>query len=431
MLNFFQNFRNFYNFNIFLKIFFYVFPLMMLKQSGYITAYVTFLTIISFFYLYKNNFKIIFYFSDYLIFLFFILSIFSTLINIEKSGHDLLIKSILDIRFAFLFLIIRNLFNYKILNFKTLLIITCICTVFLCIDIFIQHIYGKDLFGFEPWHGRYAGIFNDEAIAGSYIQKFSFISIPLLLLLNISNFKKILLIVIVINILGLGILMSTDRVPFFIYLFQLIILIIISNRFRFIYLISIIFLFILSLLIFKNNSVIKKRYALFDSSLNSSQKISTDNVSEIAGIVKGKYKQIFTDKILKDDYFKIFYTGYVVWEKNPIFGTGIKSFNRSCSELLKSNKEILCAPHGHNLYLEILVNMGIVGFFFFLIFIFSLSISIKKNFSNNSSIYSFLLIILIAELWPFRSYGSIFQTVNGSMFWYLLALISCNLCPKK
>jgi hypothetical protein len=140
MLNFFQNFRNFYNFNIFLKIFFYVFPLMMLKQSGYITAYVTFLTIISFFYLYKNNFKIIFYFSDYLIFLFFILSIFSTLINIEKSGHYLLIKSILDIRFAFLFLIIRNLFNYKILNFKTLLIITCICTVFLCIDIFIQHI---------------------------------------------------------------------------------------------------------------------------------------------------------------------------------------------------------------------------------------------------------------------------------------------------
>jgi hypothetical protein len=167
---------------------------MMLKQSGYITAYVTFLTIISFFYLYKNNFKIIFYFSDYLIFLFFILSIFSTLINIEKSGHYLLIKSILDIRFAFFFLIIRNLFNYKILNFKTLLIITCICTVFLCIDIFIQHIYGKDLFGFEPWHGRYAGIFNDEAIAGSYIQKFSFISIPLVLLLNISNFKKIPLI---------------------------------------------------------------------------------------------------------------------------------------------------------------------------------------------------------------------------------------------
>jgi len=41
------------------------------------------------------------------------------------------------------------------------------------------------------------------------------------------------------------------------------------------------------------------------------------------------------------------------------------------------------------------------------------------------------LIILIIELWPLRSYGSIFQTVNGSLFWFLISISSSSLFTKK
>ena len=414
------------NFEIIFKIFFYSFPLIMFSRSGFITVYIIFLSIFSFYYLFEQKLKIIFDLSDYLIFIFFFLLAFSTLINIEKSGFNFFLKSIFNIRFAFLYLAIRNLFYYKILNLKILLIVTCLCTTFLSIDIFIQHINGKDIFGFEPWRGRYAGLFIDEAIAGGYIQKFSFISIPAVFLLNISNVIKKLLISIIIIILGLGVLMSTDRIPFIIYLIQLIILIIISSRFRSVYLISFILLFIISILIFQNNAIIKARYNFLYAFINSNEKVSKDHKLKITEKIESIYSnQFLNNQIYQDDYFKIFYSGYIIWKENPILGAGIKSFNRSCTELLKINKKILCAPHAHNLYLEILVNTGIIGIIILIIYIFNTLKEVKKIFFvKNNSIYLYLFIIFVAELFPLRSYGSIFTTVNGSMFWYLLALTS-------
>ena len=48
-----------------------------------------------------------------------------------------------------------------------------------------------------------------------------------------------------------------------------------------------------------------------------------------------------------------------------------------------------------------------------------------KKYNNKKSILSiFFLVILIIELIPVRSYGSIFQTVNGSMFWFIVSLMS-------
>jgi hypothetical protein len=131
------------------------------------------------------------------------------------------------------------------------------------------------------------------------------------------------------------------------------------------------------------------------------------------------------NSILKNDYFKIFYSGYEVWKINPIIGTGVKSFNLSCSEAYKTNNNLLCAPHAHNIYLELLVNTGIVGTLIFVTYIFYYLKWIKNILINkNNSIYLYLLIIFICELFPLRSYGSIFQTVNGSMFWVIVSLMS-------
>jgi O-antigen ligase len=87
--------------------------------------------------------------------------------------------------------------------------------------------------------------------------------------------------------------------------------------------------------------------------------------------------------------------------------------------------------------LEILVNQGIIGMIIFLIF---LAIVLKKKFFeilSNKEIDKpkllnfFFLTALVTELLPIRSYGSIFQTVNGTFFWFFLALMSSNLYIKN
>lgn len=420
-----NNFKNKFNKKFLLKILFYIYPLIMLKQSGYITFYVTFLTIYSFYFFYLNKIKINLFILDYLVFAILILSILSTLANVEKSGYLLVIKSILDIRFGLLYLIIRNLFYHKIINFIPVIIITCIATIFLSFDIFVQHIYGQDLFGYKPWHNRYAGIFNDEAIAGSYIQKFAFISIPIILLVKKSDLLKIILLSLIINILGLGILMSTDRVPFVVYLIGITLLIVISKKFKILYLVNLLLILFLSFLIIQNNLIINNRYQ-FIYSIKDTIYNYQNQITNFANLKKKNDEKInnTNNSIFKDDYFKIFYSGYEVWKINPIIGTGVKSFNLSCSEAYQKNDKLLCAPHAHNIYLELLINTGIIGALIFLIYIFYYLKELKNILINNNSIYLYLLIIFICELFPLRSYGSIFQTVNGSMFWYLLALTS-------
>ena len=62
-------------------ILFNIFPLIMLMPSGYITFYIAFFIIYSYTFIFIKKIKIKIFFIDYLIFIFFILSIISTIIN--------------------------------------------------------------------------------------------------------------------------------------------------------------------------------------------------------------------------------------------------------------------------------------------------------------------------------------------------------------
>jgi O-antigen ligase len=136
------------------------------------------------------------------------------------------------------------------------------------------------------------------------------------------------------------------------------------------------------------------------------------------------------------EYFKIFNSAIYVFKKQFWIGSGTKSYLKSCVKLIEYNKNLLCAPHPHNIYLEVLINQGILGMIIFVTF---LTLLFKKYYfdltklkmSNNKLLKISFLIILITELWPLRSYGSIFQTVNGSLFWFLISISSSNLLTKK
>ena len=123
----------------------------------------------------------------------------------------------------------------------------------------------------------------------------------------------------------------------------------------------------------------------------------------------------------------IYYSAYKVFLERPFLGSGLKSFSYKCQNLkINSNKNYTCSTHPHNIYLEILTNQGITGFILFLLFIIIL---IKKNCSHiipskitieNKLLTVFFFTILFTELVPIRSYGSIFHTFNGTIFWFFV-----------
>ena len=418
------------------KIIFYLYPIIMLFPSGYITSYVTIFTLYTFYYFYKFKIKIKLFLIDYLLVLFFLISFLSTLINF-KSDYIILFKSLSDFRFAFLFIVIRNIFIYKIIEFRILFLITLFCTIFLSSDIFLQHVLDRDIFGYAPSDGRYNGSFNDEAIAGSYMQKFFIISILAIFFSNLSYKNKKILLLLFINFIGLGILFSLDRMPFFIFFFILFLSAILIKNYKYIFILSSIIAFIFFVIIFENNAKINYRYKTLQNELNFIKVFNIIAMRDDVGLSKNPsseellhYKDSVNNKsFFKGDYSRIIYSAYEVSKEKFLIGSGIKSFQNECNELYKINKKLLCAPHAHNLYLEILVSTGILGLFIFVSFIFkiileNIKIIINKNNINKKNLVILSLILIISEVFPLRSYGSILQTVNGSMFWYLISVAS-------
>jgi O-antigen ligase len=416
-----------------ISILFNIFPLIMLMPSGYITFYLAFFIIYSYTFLFIKKIILKIFFIDYLIFIFFILSIISTIIN-QYNAFDYVIlsKSIADIRFALLFLLIRNLFYYKIIRAKILLIFSLVCAIFLTLDIFLQFFHGKDILGYPEINGRYGGVFGDEAIAGGYIQKFSILAILACFFLKFSKLiNKKLFIVFVATILAIGILLTLDRIPFIIYFCSLFLLLILFKNNRKQIFLSILLITFSFLVIYKNNDLVNKRY----SPIYHIIKIAITQTIYVSEHKKNEKLEVL-DTDTGIEYFKIFNSAIYVFKNQFWLGSGTKSYLKNCVKLIKYNKNLLCAPHPHNIYLEILINQGIIGMIIFVIF---LNLLFKKYYydltklrmSNNKLLKLSFLIILIIELWPLRSYGSIFQTVNGTLFWFLISISSSNLLTKK
>ena len=224
--------------------------------------------------------------------------------------------------------------------------------------------------------------------------------------------------------------------PYIIFLFSIILLLVLLKNYRIQLFISFLLTIIIFQIFFNNLDSLKIRYLGLIRELEL-KKIDQlfDNKSS-KSLISGTINDGIS---LESDYLKIYKTAYRVFLENPYLGTGLKSFSSECKNLkIKSNDNLSCSLHPHNIYLEVLVNQGVLGLLLFLLFIIVL---IKKNYLNiiffkitkeKKLLSFFLFILLVSELIPIRSYGSIFQTVNGSIFWFLLAIISSKIrIPKR
>ena len=164
------------------------------------------------------------------------------------------------------------------------------------------------------------------------------------------------------------------------------------------------------------------------------------NISHFQASVKNMI--FITNKIIKGDFkdedrqrndfpeqFREFETSYDTWKLNKYIGGGVRSYRFNCTmrKNIEINERITCNTHPHNYYLEIISDLGIFGLslviiLFSIVFFKSIKTICLKTDKNNIIAYPFLM-IFFAEIFPIKSSGSFFYTLNSLIIFVSMAIL--------
>ena len=367
---------------------------------------------------------------DKLIFFFFLYIVFTSTFNTVESYYfekvknydfSIIIKSLLFLRYLLFYLIIRLLIEKDLINFKIIFYSFAALSLFVSIDVIFQFYYGKDFFGFtSPYEYKITGPFHTEAISGGFIQKFSlFLFFCYVIFWSNHNLKiKITILTLLFFITTMSIIFSGNRMPLILFFF-VIFLIFLDNKTLKKYLVHIsIFVFLMSALTLNTNERLKNYYNSFYNSSKNMVALYSYRLFDIG-------KDLNIDE--RPYYIHEFDAGFATWKMNKYLGGGIKSFRYNCPKrrLKSSSERSTCNMHPHNYYLEILVDLGIVGIFiFFPIVILTLKESYKTlRHHKYKYIISPFFYIFIMEIFPIKSSGSFFTTNNAAIIFLTLGTI--------
>ena len=293
---------------------------------------------------------------------------------VSEYRNDLILKNLGLIRFIILALCVQYCLK-KYQNEKLFLYTTVIITLFLAVDSFVQYLFGVNLFGnnISDDHitrRRLTSIFGDEQIVGSYLIKF--IGVGLIGSFLLSN-KNQLITFMYYAFIGFIILVSQERMAFILLLFQLFLIFcffLYQNKFKQILSIGLMFC-ILSIIVFNSDTSLKYRYlSIFTNSSGiaavdlDEENMPINTVRSLSEIKISKIK--FEDSMWGAHYL----TALQIFKNNFYLGSGPRSFRYECSKKKYENLDInyikkRCSTHPHNYYLEILSEIGILGFISF------------------------------------------------------------------
>tara|TARA_B100000963_G_scaffold202670_1_gene176443 strand:- start:594 stop:965 length:372 start_codon:yes stop_codon:yes gene_type:complete len=116
-----------------------------------------------------------------------------------------------------------------------------------------------------------------------------------------------------------------------------------------------------------------------------------------------------------------------MFSDNPITGIGISNFKYLCQ-----NKELYknmmtnydCASHPHNIYIQWLVEGGLIVFVSFILYLLFLVKFIVNNTGDKKyKIISIVIIILM--FWPIMSTGSLIKNWFGVITFFIIGLCMC------
>lgn len=406
------------NFHFIINILIAFLPLSFIAGNSIINLNLILIILTCITYWKSNFFKIKLFLIDKLLIFFFLFSIISGLINffyfIENDASiakENFIKSIVYTRYLLFYFSLRLIVENKYFNFKFFFLFSGISVVFVSLDLILQFYSGTDIFGFAKSQYRVSGPFGNELIAGSYLQRFSlFLFFVFIFFKDVLRKNTLILILSILFVLiFFSVTIAGNRMPLVLFVLSFIILFSFEKKLRkfFLILIPIISIVFFALYIF--HPYIKD---LTDHFLRLSVEIITS------------FDQIYDPKLnFTNMYLKEFNLGYMTWKENLIIGGGINSFYLNC----KINFDI-CTNHPHNYYLEILSELGIIGFITFLMIViklFVLFFRVRKYLADdlNKNLITPFALLFFVEIFPIKTTGSFFTTGNASYIFFLIAVM--------
>ena len=378
----------------------------------------TFLILLTFFYFYeirKENFlKEIFLNFSFLSFFLFSYFLYVSLNSIFLENEFFLRKTLFYIRFYFYFLsilfFIKKLDLYKLIirNFFFIFII-------LILDAIFQFTFGYNIIGMPILiENRISSFFGDESILGSFLTRLLPFFLIFIYGLNQKAFFKL------VYILGLifVVILSGERTALFLLSFSICIYIVLIKKFRLnlIYITGFFLIFFVSLINFNHHYY--ERYYLNIAYGFGILKSTNDQKTELSVFdSKNNLSLIIFSRHYQDHYesaFKIF-------KSNPIFGGGTKSFRYLCKKKEYRISSISCSTHPHNITMQFLSELGILGFIFLICFHLLLGKDFLKIFKIKKDVKSkiflvFSIVGLIINIFPLIPSGNFFNNWLSIIF---------------
>lgn len=401
--------------------------------------------------------KIFILFSIYILYIFFTYII----TNYQNLSVSKLFNILGFFRFVFTTFFIAIIFHIISEKKKSFFIkfnFFIIC--FVLIDILIQKIFGKDIFGFtggmcfgnnftyfdfnslkeirvqnSTYCQRFAGPFDQEFIAGSFIAFIGTIIFALKFLIKPFKNKNLIYFFLSLIFSFIIILITGDRSPLISFLIALLFFFIFEKNTRKYFIrLSFTFFFAGLVTIFMNIHVYERYVsvgkALLDIDQPKKEKLM-DTVNNEKNIKKLNSNQSSSVKLIQtfyDTHWGAHYLAAIeMFKEKPLIGHGYKSFRNICKKYDYINSKSVnnrCSTHPHNYVLQLLAETGIIGFLLFCLFLISTLLrAINYRSIENKALFIFLFGVFISFLFPIKPGGSIFSTMNSFYMFYILGWV--------
>ena len=403
-MNFFKNFISHLNVNDKKIIYLiYFLPISLLAGSLIINLTVFFISIFFIVEIVKEK-KLKKVFNIYTFFLIFILVyLILNSILISKNAESI-IKAFGFLRFiifttaiAYYFRIEESKYEKKILTFwfSIFLIVT--------FDLLFEFIFGFNTLNFKStYQGRLAGFTGDELKIGGYYFGFFLLSV---LIIN-NNQKYFILFFTIFLITSYLIGERSNFIKIFLisimfYFFTLKI----SNLKKIFFLALPV---IVILLITYSNETYKQRFYVY--------------------IIKPVIEKNIDLKFSEDRHISHYRLAIDIFNNNKLFGIGFKNFrHESFHRQVNLGENIAVTTHPHQIHLELLSELGIVGYMIIISFlIYAIFDGYKIYKFKNNKISLAATFFILATLLPLIPSGSFFTTYGATIFWINFSLILRN-----
>jgi len=362
---------------------------------------------------YFNNKFVIFFFSFYL---YLILNSFISY-DIFRS----LEKSVFYFRFALFSLCFWYLLDVDKKILFHLLKVIFLCYFILNVDGYFQFFFKKNLFGHPLYQEdliRVSSFFNDELVLGSYLTRFLPLFCGLIFLLWNTIDKRLKILFFILNTSTLVIIfLSGERAAFFLAILSYVFMILLFKKNKMMIVSSLLVSLFLILIIFKLDP---------DSGRVIQRTIEESGLSKITGIrfTKG--------------HDEIYQSAINIFKDNPIFGSGLRTYNLLCNKEIYKVSSTSCTTHPHNTYIQLLSETGLVGFFFiFFVFILIIYYCIKHLillFKKKYLLSDFqicLFACFLITLWPITSTGNFFNNWLNCIYFYPVGIYLHTISNRK